>query len=82
MMNFQKIVIGPDKFNKTLIAMANDLVATDYLTNGINQISDLNGLSYDENLIEYNAILAKHTKDHINAPIIAMEAMGEKYRKK
>jgi hypothetical protein len=75
-----KLIIGPSDFFNDLILPPQEILASEFATNGTNQLSELNGKCYLENLTELNELMSLYDSDGLkNAPIRALENLIKKY---
>ncbi|MBH1958876.1 MAG: hypothetical protein I8H68_02065 [Flavobacteriia bacterium] len=73
-----KIVINSEFYDAYRNVMAKYLAET-FITNAINNLSNLNGKSYDENFVEFNLEMKKFDKDDSEQSIKAYNLLFLKY---
>jgi hypothetical protein len=73
-----KILVGPKEFYATLRTKMAEKLADTFMTKGILKICELNGKSYDENLIEYQNFI-ENSKEQMENKMIALNKLIEKY---
>ena len=75
-----KIIVAPPQFYQRYSKKFTELLAGNFIENGIKEISNRNGKSFDDNMIEYKALLG-HYKSHgkTNPSVVAMDDLREKY---
>lgn len=75
-----KIIVGPSQFFKDLMQPATKLIMKEIVTNGSNQLCELNNKSYAENLSEFNELVNEYDRKGIETPIFtALETLRKKY---
>ena len=75
-----KIVVGPEMLYNSMSDKISSILANDFITNGINIISELNNKSYAENLTEFNKLFSKYNdKNDSSALTKAFTELKEKY---
>ncbi|WP_413513796.1 hypothetical protein [Myroides odoratus] len=75
-----KIIVGPDMFYKKYTQMFTNLLAADFIKNGISDISRRNGKSFEANMAEYEALLNQYNKKgETNSSVKAFDDLRIKY---
>lgn len=60
---FSKIIVGPELMYKKLTSLKAYILGQDFITNGINNLSELNQKTFEENEIEVRELIDKYEKD-------------------
>ena len=78
--NSCKIIVGPEEFYDSFSKKIADILAEEFITNGVNFITKLNKKTYVENLIEVNSLIEKYRKDNIKVYITEIfNELNKKY---
>ncbi|KQO21243.1 hypothetical protein ASF10_14075 [Flavobacterium sp. Leaf82] len=75
-----KIIVGPKLMYEKFTSLISYIIAEDFMTNGINYISELNKKSFKENEIEVKELIEKYEKDEKGLYIMKIfEELKTKY---
>ncbi len=75
-----KIIVGPKALYIKYFQMFTNLLANDFMENGINEISKRNGKPFDVNKAEYKALMTEYEqKGEANYSVKAFEYLRKKY---
>lgn len=75
-----KIIVGPKILYTSYFQKFTDLLAADFIENGIKDISNRNGKSFEANMAEYKMLLNEYIqKGETNSSAKAFEDLREKY---
>lgn len=75
-----KIVVGPESLYDSLSKKIADILAKEFITNGVNVLCQLNNKSYEVNLKEVNDLITRNEKEGKSLTIInVFEELEKKY---
>lgn len=75
-----KLIVGPSEFFNDLTKPPQNILATEFITNGTKRLCELNGKDYYENLVELNELIAEYNSREIkHAETKALNNLTEKY---
>lgn len=78
--NSCKIIVGPEEFYDSFSKKIADILAEEFITNGVHFITKLNNKTYEENLIEVNNLIEKYKKENIKVYITEIfNELNKKY---
>lgn len=74
------IIIGPPEYYAKLFTEMAKILASEYITNGVNSLCELNGKNYETNLSEFGSLMSHYQNKGVkNATDKALEELRKKY---